>query len=146
MLIKFGGNTAWVKGDHLYSGGCCSFLNRSQRPQRASLRLGQSLHAADIEALVGPIAPQRAHSPLSNSHTWIAPSSPQLASLWPSGAKARFSTTSVCHPVQSNAPLSTSHSLIVPSHLPVANSRSSGLKARALSTVSACACQARCKV
>ncbi len=41
------------------SGSKCSVLNRSQRSQRGSLRLRQSLHAADIEALVGPVSPQR---------------------------------------------------------------------------------------
>src|SRR5205823_5394653 len=34
-------------------------LHRPQRAQRRLLRLGQSLHPADIEALVGPVAPQR---------------------------------------------------------------------------------------
>src|SRR5260370_42326866 len=33
-------------------------LNRPQRMQRGSLSLGQALHPADIQALVGPIAPQ----------------------------------------------------------------------------------------
>src|SRR6266436_909578 len=36
-----------------------SALHRSQRAQRRLLRLGQALHPADIEALVGPVAPQR---------------------------------------------------------------------------------------
>src|SRR3989441_6632018 len=34
-------------------------LNCPQRAQRRLLRLGQSFHPADIEALVGPVAPQR---------------------------------------------------------------------------------------
>src|SRR5258706_5309846 len=37
-----------------------SALNRPQRAQRGLLRLRQSLHPADIEALVGPVAAQRA--------------------------------------------------------------------------------------
>src|SRR5690242_19767980 len=34
-------------------------LHRPQRTQRRLLRLGQALRPADIEALVGPVAPQR---------------------------------------------------------------------------------------
>src|SRR5207237_892427 len=36
-----------------------SALHRPQRAQRRLLRLGQALHPADIEALVGAVAPQR---------------------------------------------------------------------------------------
>src|SRR6266704_1880402 len=36
-----------------------SALHRPQRAQRRLLRLGQSFYPADIEALVGPVAPQR---------------------------------------------------------------------------------------
>src|SRR6266581_2727224 len=72
--------------------------------------------------------------------------SPPLASVRPSGAKARLSMLSVTQVVQSReceslpgspacppdrVPLSMTHSLIVPSQLPVASVRPSGLKARA---------------
>ena len=36
-----------------------AILKRSQRSQRGSLCVGQALHLADIEALVGPVPPQR---------------------------------------------------------------------------------------
>src|SRR5947209_6393721 len=40
--------------------GHCWLFNRSQRAQCGSLCVCQALHPANIEALVGPIAPQRA--------------------------------------------------------------------------------------
>lgn len=54
---------AMQRGSSLFMKGCCILLNRSQCYQRGSLRLGQSLHPADIEALVGPIASQRRYLP-----------------------------------------------------------------------------------
>ena len=62
------------------------FLERSQGAQRRLLCLGKPLDARDIEPLVGSIPPQRLQSsPLCRSQIMIAPSSPQLASLLPSG-------------------------------------------------------------
>ena len=58
---RVGGLVLSGGGDHLFYGRDYSpVLNRSQRSQRSSLCFYQSFHPADIEALVRPIAAQRA--------------------------------------------------------------------------------------
>src|SRR5207248_11797004 len=96
-------------------------------------------------AYTGPLWPEsvRRGVPDCASKSWMSAFAPLLASVRPSGAKARRWILLVCQLVQSRAPLSTSHSLMAPSQLPVASVPSSGLKAR-VATVLLCACQARC--
>src|SRR5205823_9995253 len=125
--------------------GCAPEKSHSRiwvsKPPLAS-RLPSGLQA---RAYTGPLWPEsvRRCVPLWASKSWMTASAPLLASVRPSGAKARRWILLVCQLVQSRAPLSKSHSLIAPSQLPVASVPSSGLKAR-VATVLGCACQTRC--
>src|SRR6266581_3009974 len=71
-LYPVTGRFAVKKGSSLFGKGCYSLLNVPQRPQRGSLRLGQSFHSADIEPLVGPAS----HSATARQETSSRSASP----------------------------------------------------------------------
>ena len=128
----------------------CHNRMRPSKPPLAS-RLPSGLQATAYTGLGGPSSICRFVPDVASQSRTIVPS-PPLASMRPSGAKARLWMLSVCQLVQSRVtcppdrvPRSRSHTLMVPSQLPVASSRSSGLKAR-VDTVSVCACQTRYKL
>src|SRR6266487_407731 len=133
----------------------CHNRMRPSKPPLAS-RLPSGLQATVYTGLGGPSSICRFVPDVASQSQTIVPS-PPLASMRPSGAKARLWMLSVCQLVQSReceslpgspacppdrVPRSRSHTLIVPSQLAVASNRSSGLKAT-VDTVSVCGCQTR---
>src|SRR2546421_506750 len=126
--------------------GCAPEKSHSRiwvsKPPLAS-RLPSGLQARAYTGPLWPVSVRRC-VPLWASKSWMTASAPLLASVRPSGAKARRWMLLVCQLVQSRAPLSNSHSLMAPSQLAVASVPPSGLKVR-VATVLVCACQARCR-